>query len=70
MNEHTPLLVIHGTNDALVPFEHSKSIYNASTCRQKHREPLANATHNSPLVANLHGGHRDQLIQKLEVFVK
>jgi fermentation-respiration switch protein FrsA (DUF1100 family) len=66
----TSLLVLHGTEDQLVPHEHAERIFNASMSRSKLRADLKGATHNSPLLPQAKGGHLHLLLSKVEKFVK
>jgi alpha-beta hydrolase superfamily lysophospholipase len=43
---HTPLLVIHGENDEVIPFSHGQAIYQNSPSHLKKFAPIKNTGHN------------------------
>jgi abhydrolase domain-containing protein 17 len=45
-NIQTPLLVIHGENDEVIPFSHGQSIYQHSAASNKYFAPIKNSGHN------------------------
>ena len=64
-----PLLVIHGTNDKVIPFSHGKEIYNLSPAKIKEFFPIENAGHNDTYYVagyNKYYGKIDEFIQLIE----
>jgi alpha-beta hydrolase superfamily lysophospholipase len=50
----TPLLVLHGEVDTLIPAANAKEIYNASTAQDKTLHIIPSAGHNNLLVLGIH----------------
>jgi alpha-beta hydrolase superfamily lysophospholipase len=59
----TPLMLVHGSLDSVIPVEHSQRLYEASTARSKILRVVPNGTHGSVL---LEGG--DELYAEMILF--
>lgn len=62
-NIDTPLLVIHGENDNVIPFSHGKALYKASPAKEKTFLSIPNARHNDLFAV---GG--DEIFEKTSSF--
>ncbi len=61
---HTPLLVIHGENDEVIPFSHGQEIYQKSPASNKFFVPIENSGHN-----NLFKTASDQILDSMTDFI-
>ena len=61
----TPLLIIHGENDEVIPFSHGKKLFTASPSPTKQLLPIPSAGHN-----DLFDIAADQIIQKVATFAQ
>jgi len=64
VNLKSPLLVIHGTKDRLVPFEMGKRLYQKAKVKKKF-VPILNAGHN-----DLSGAYKKQFFVQIDTFIK
>ncbi len=61
----TPLLIIHGENDEVIPFSHGQKLFTASPSTTKEILPIPSAGHN-----DLFDMASDQIIQKVAAFAQ
>lgn len=61
----TPLLIIHGKNDEVIPFSHGEKLFKASPSSQRQIHPIPNAGHND--LFNIAG---QEIIHKIASFSK
>lgn len=62
---HTPLLVIHGEMDEIIPFSHGQEIYQNSPASKKLLVPIENSGHN-----DLFENASDQILDSMTEFIQ